>query len=113
MITAKPLAKGLQTEFEFELPRGYVDEDGTMHRTVTMRLARASDEIQPLRDPRVQKNQSYLGVITLSRVITRIGTLDAINTQVIENLFVEDYGFCQQKYNEMNYPSSGATASGE
>ena len=54
-----------QTEFEFTLPLGYVDDDGTLHRDGVMRLATAADEILPLRDPRVQQNEAYLIVILL------------------------------------------------
>lgn len=38
----------LQTEFEFTLPRGYVDREGNVHKQGTMRLATAMDEIAPL-----------------------------------------------------------------
>ncbi|WP_210534605.1 hypothetical protein [Thermosulfurimonas marina] len=34
----------LQTEFEFTLPKGYVDEEGRLHRQGVMRLATAADE---------------------------------------------------------------------
>ena len=34
-----------QTEFDFVLPKGYVDADGVLHKNGTMRLANASDEI--------------------------------------------------------------------
>ena len=44
----------LQTEFEFILPRGYLDRDGNLHKTGIMRLANAKDEIVPLQDPRVR-----------------------------------------------------------
>ena len=43
----------LITEFEFELPRGYLDENGELHKKGVMRMATAADEILPLRDPRV------------------------------------------------------------
>ena len=33
----------LQTEYEFILPRGYVDKDGNLHREGVMRLANAKD----------------------------------------------------------------------
>ena len=33
----------LQTEYPFTLPKGYVDDSGVLHRSGTMRLARASD----------------------------------------------------------------------
>ena len=55
-----------QTEYEFTLPLGYVDGEGSLHREGTMRLATAADEILPLRDSRVQNNQAYLIVILLS-----------------------------------------------
>ncbi|NEE34638.1 hypothetical protein G3M53_55525, partial [Streptomyces sp. SID7982] len=42
----------LQTEFAFELPRGYVDDEGHVHRNGTMRLATARDELKPQIDLR-------------------------------------------------------------
>ncbi len=82
----------LQTEFEFTLPLGYVDAEGTLHREGVMRLATAGDEILPLKDPRVQANPAYLSVILLSRVITRLGALDGdrINPKTIEGLHARD-----------------------
>ena len=44
----------LRTAYEFILPRGYVDDEGRLHRTGTMRLATARDELEPLRDPTVR-----------------------------------------------------------
>ena len=70
-----------QTEFEFTLPLGYQDEDGTLHREGTMRLATAADEILPLKDPRVQSNEAYLIVILLSRVVTRLGSVSQVNAE--------------------------------
>ncbi len=92
----------LRTEYEFTLPMGYQDPDGTLRRTGTMRLATAADEILPLRDPRVAQNSAYLIVILLSRVITRIDGLDMITPQVIENLFAADLAYLQDLYNEFN-----------
>ena len=91
-----------QTEYPFTLPRGYVDQEGTLHRDGVMRLATAADEILPLRDPRVQANQAYLVVILLSRVITRLGRLEAINPKVIEGLFASDLAYLQDFYNRIN-----------
>lgn len=93
---------GFVTEFEFVLPKGYIDNTGTLHREGTMRLATAADEILPLKDPRVQSNAAYLVVILLSRVITRLGTLDAINPKVIEGLFASDLAYLQELYNRIN-----------
>jgi hypothetical protein len=93
---------GFQTEIEFELPKGYVDEAGTLHRRGTMRLATAADEILPLRDPRVQQNEAYLAVIVLARVVTRLGTLEEIHTGVIENLYASDLAYLQRLYEKFN-----------
>ena len=92
----------LQTEFEFTLPLGYVDADGSVHKDGIMRLATAADEILPLRDPRVQNNPAYLVVILLSRVITRLGSLSQVTPQVIEGLFAADLAYLQDRYNAIN-----------
>lgn len=92
----------LQTEFEFTLPRGYIDNDGDLHRHGVMRLANAKDEIFPLQDPRVQRNQAYLIVILLSRVITKLGEVKDINPGVIENVFASDLSYLQHFYNQIN-----------
>jgi hypothetical protein len=91
-----------QTEFEFKLPCGYLDEDGSLHRDGVMRRATAADEILPLKDPRVQKNEAYLIVILLSRVVTRLGGLAAINPKIIEGLFATDLAYLQDLYNHIN-----------
>jgi hypothetical protein len=92
----------LQTEHSFTLPFGYKDPDGTLHRDGVMRMATAGDEILPLRDPRVQSNQAYLIVVLLSRVITRLGTLTAINPKVVEELYAVDLAYLQGFYNHVN-----------
>jgi hypothetical protein len=93
---------GFRTEVEFELPKGYVDESGALHRRGVMRLATAADEILPLRDPRVQQNEAYVAVIVLSRVITRLGALQDIHTGLIEGLFAADFAYLQRLYEELN-----------
>src|SRR5215213_3909882 len=91
-----------QTEFEFTLPCGYLDEDGTLHRDGVMRRATAADEIQPLRDPRVVKNPAYLAVILLARVVTRLGSVPAVNPKIVEALFATDLAYLQDLYNRVN-----------
>lgn len=92
----------LQTEFNFTLPRGYIDKDGNLHKTGVMRMATAFDEIAPMKDPRVQANPGYLAVILLSRVITQLGDLDQVNPKVIENLFSADFAFLEDMYRRIN-----------
>ncbi len=91
-----------QTEFAFVLPQGYVDPEGNLHREGVMRLATAYDEITPMRDPRVQRNPGYLVIILLSRVITRLGNLDQVNTKMIEGLFSGDLLYLQDFYQRIN-----------
>ncbi len=92
----------LQTEFEFTLPRGYVDGEGNVHKRGVMRMATAMDEIIPLRDLRVKSNQAYLAVVLLARVITRLGSLQEVNTGVIERLFSADFAYLQDFYRQIN-----------
>ncbi|ANJ08185.1 hypothetical protein LZP81_33270 [Streptomyces parvulus] len=92
----------LRTEFPFELPRGYVDESGTVHRDGVMRLSTARDELIPLRDVRVQENPAYLSVVLLGRVITRLGTLAMVHDGVVENMFASDLAFLQDFYRQIN-----------
>lgn len=68
-----------KTEYEFNLPKGFVDKDGNVHKKGVMRLATAKDEILPLQDYRVQNNRAYLVIILLSRVIEKLGDLKSIN----------------------------------
>ena len=105
-----PAPPGVRTEFDFTLPVGYLDEHGTAHREGRMRLATARDEILPLRDPRVRDNEAYLTVILLSRVITALGTLDAVNPGVIEGMFAADLAFLQDLYRQVNAEGHSHTA---
>jgi hypothetical protein len=97
-----PVADPLRTEFPFELPRGYVDESGTVHRSGVMRLATARDELVPLRDDRVRENPAYLTVVLLARVVTRIGRVTDVHAGVMESLFATDLAFLQDMYRRIN-----------
>ena len=92
----------LQTEYEFNLPKGYVDEEGTLHKKGVMRLATAADEILPQKDPRVQNNPAYLTLILLSRVVIKLGSLNDVNPGIIEGLFLEDLTYLQELYQRIN-----------
>jgi hypothetical protein len=96
-----------RTELEFTLPRGYIDEEGNLHREGVMRLSTAADEILPLEDPRVERNPAYLLIILLSRVVIKLGKVHPITPQIIEGLFTEDLTFLQNFYNEINGNTNG------
>lgn len=93
---------GLRTEFGFTLPIGYLDDNGELHRRGAMRLARARDEIAPLRDPRVRDNEAYLTILLLSRTVVELGTVPAVTPAVVEGMFAPDLAFLQDLYRRVN-----------
>ena len=90
------------TEYDFELPRGYVDANGNVHRKGKMRLATAGDEISATRDPRVLSNPSYLTVVVLAKVITEMEGMEAIVPNIVERFFTADLAFLQDMYQRIN-----------
>ena len=102
---------GLQTEFEFFLPKGFVNDDGVVYREGTMRLATARDELDPLRDPRVRDaDDPFLTIIVLSRVVTRLGTVSQITPREIERLFAADLAYLQDVYGAINFGTASDVA---
>ena len=91
-----------QTEFDFELPRGYLHTDGTLHRSGRMRLATARDELRPQIDIRVKENPAYLSVVLLSQVITRLGTITDVHPGLVEQMYATDIAFLQEFYRRVN-----------
>jgi len=106
------MAGKLQTEFEFTLPQGYVDDEGNLHQEGRMRLATASDEIEPLQDRRVQQNSSYLTIALLSRVVTQLGDYEGpqVTPAIIEDLFVADLDYLQRLYERVNNRGANVVA---
>ncbi|MFH8372270.1 hypothetical protein [Streptomyces cyaneofuscatus] len=92
----------LQTEFAFELPRGFVDDEGQVHRHGTMRLATARDELRPQIDLRVKENPAYLSVVLLSQVITQLGTVTDVHAGIVERMYATDVAFLQDFYRRIN-----------
>ncbi|MFC9622971.1 hypothetical protein ACFTXM_24275 [Streptomyces sp. NPDC056930] len=92
----------LRTEFDFELPRGYVDDEGQVHRRGSMRLATARDELRPQIDLRVKENPAYLSVVLLSQVITQLGTITDVHAGVVERMYATDVAFLQDFYRRIN-----------
>lgn len=98
----------LQTRYEFVLPRGYVEGSGVLHRTGTMRLATARDELEPLRDPTVDgPDDPRLTILVLARVVETLGSLELVTAHEIENLFAVDLAFLQDFYGVINFGSQG------
>ena len=51
---------------------------------------------------RVQRNRAYLIIALLGRVVSQLGSLNDVNTGVIENLFASDLRFLEEMYNRIN-----------
>ena len=92
----------MRTEVPFTLPHGYTDAHGQLHRDGVMRLATARDEIEPLRDPGVRRNEAYLAVLLLSRVIVRLGDVTAVTPDLVEGLYAADFDHLQRLYERIN-----------
>jgi hypothetical protein len=94
----------LQTSYEFTLPRGYVDHHGNVHRTGTMRLATARDELEPLRDPTISgPDDPRLTLMVLARVVETLGDVTTVNDHVIGGLFAADLAYLQDFYGVINF----------
>ncbi len=92
-----------QTEFEFILPKGLIDAQGQIHRQGVMRLARARDEIEILKNQKVQNEPAYEVLMRLSQVITVLGSVSAPTPEQLEHLFSVDLTYLQEFYNRVNY----------
>ncbi|MFQ5435995.1 MAG: phage tail assembly protein [Anaerolineae bacterium] len=92
----------MQTEFEFTLPKGFLDRNGDWHRHGRMRLALAVDEVESIRDHRVQENEAYLPVVLLARVVTQLGGMTAVTPDHIAHLFAADLAYLEDLYLRLN-----------
>jgi hypothetical protein len=92
----------IRTEYQFTLPIGFVDEDGTLLRDGTMRLSTAADDLATLGDPRVRGNPAYGVVVKLSRVITILGPHKGISTVHVERMYSGDVNYLMDFHDEIN-----------
>ncbi|MDB9526529.1 phage tail assembly protein [Oscillatoria sp. CS-180] len=90
------------TEFDFILPKGLIDDRGHLHRQGRMRLATAKDEIRLLQDARLQANPAYGSLVLLSQVILRLGELEPVTPEQLENLFRPDIQYLKVFYEQIH-----------
>jgi hypothetical protein len=94
----------VKTNYEFTLPRGYVDHNGRLQRDGVMRLATARDELEPLRHPTVTgPDDPRLTILVLARVVEKLGDLMMVTEHEIEGLFAVDLAFLQDFYGVINF----------
>lgn len=89
------------TEIAFTLPRGHVASDGSVHRHGTMRLARARDELEVMRDPAARRDDAYVTVLLLARVVTRLGDA-TVTPALVEDLYAQDFEHLVRLFEQVN-----------
>lgn len=99
--------------FSFSLPIGLFDRQGKRHQKGTIRLATGKDELYLHLDPRKLENPSYGTLILLSRVIVQLGELFPPTPKDLEGLFLIDWQYLQEIYNQINPPEASISQEGE
>ncbi len=92
----------MQTQVPFTLPIGIDGDNGERHRQGVMRLARARDEIQPLGDTEVRRNEAYLSVLLVARTLVSVGPVTEITPAFVEDLYAADFDHLQRLYERIN-----------
>ncbi len=92
----------IQTEYEFTLPKGYVNQEGKVCRKGVMRLATALDEIEAMRETKAKGGPDYMSVVLLSKVVIRLEGVQEVSTGLIEKLFTADFSYLQSMYETIN-----------
>lgn len=93
----------VRTEYTYELPKGYVDRNGTLHREVTLREITGADQ-EAMLSPQLKNNPARMLTALLARVIVKMGTLDKskIDTSVTADMFKSDRDFLIMKLKEID-----------
>ena len=97
------MTEGIRTEHVYELPKGYVDSGGTLHREVVLREITGADQ-EAMLSPQLRQNPARMLTALLARVIVRLGTLEKgrIDTKVTAGLFKSDRDFLIMKLKEID-----------
>lgn len=79
-------------EIEVTLPIGFVDDEGRLHRQVTLRKMTGRDEAL-LADPANQRNGGRLVTALLQSCVVRVGELGAVRRSDVESMYSVDRNF--------------------
>ncbi len=99
-------------EMPFTLPKGFVDEQGVVHRHGKMRPATGKDEIFVQKYCEVNSQEDSV-FIALSRVIISLGQLANITPENLQKLFLVDFAYLQDFYQRLNLIEGVIDDSGE
>jgi len=79
-----------ESEFDFELPRGYRDKNGVVHKTGRLRLPKGVD--RELLDPIARKNLGEANTLMLTRCIMSLDEVNVTN-DIIRGLSIGDRNY--------------------
>lgn len=99
--------------YAFTLPKGLLDEQGTLHRQGGMRLATGHDEIRIQQNQQVHDNPYYGALILLTQAITHLGRFQQITPNHLERLFLRDFLYLQDFYVNLSQIRGGPIELGE
>ena len=87
----------------YTLPKGYVDDQGTLHREVTIREITGADQ-EAMLTPQLRNNPAKMLTALLARVIMKLGTLEGgkVDTRVSAAMFKSDRDFLIMKLKEID-----------
>jgi hypothetical protein len=100
-----------QREHEVELPIGYVDADGVVHRTAVLRKMTGRDEAI-MADKRHRHNGARMITELLGSCLLRLGTIEAPGTAVARAMYSADRHYLLMKLRQVTFgPEMQATYS--
>lgn len=89
-------------QIEFDLPHGYVDKKGKLHKSGTMRVSTQDDEVLIKQHGKYKLDHSYAKIAILAKVVTKLGTLKQVTPEIIADLYADDLRFLKALYEELN-----------
>lgn len=94
-IEVKYLDDGEPREFTFDLPNGYKDRDGKVHKTITVKLpnGRVQERIASV----LRVNPAQAVSMMLQLITKKLGTLDFINPEVFKKMTKKDRDFISKQ----------------
>ena len=95
-------------EFEFELPVGYVDEDGRVHRIAVLRKMTGREEVL-LADRKLRQNGGRLVTELLSSCLRRLGDLEPVPHDVVSRLTSPDRNYLLLELRKITFGSAMET----
>ncbi len=97
-------------EFDFKLLKGLIDANGELHAQGKMRLLTAQDELI-VQDLASRDRNLDIVFLLLAQAIAKLGNLQQITAQQLEQLFLPDFVYLQDLFSQLQ--PQNVTTSGE